>query len=57
MMNDELRRLIVSGGTKQAFREASAKTDFVPMIQNADRLVQSGITSISEVIRMISNLE
>jgi len=53
-MNDELRHCITSGGDKQEFARLAAKTDYVPMLQNADELVEKGITTVEEIIRTIS---
>lgn len=53
-MNDELRHCITSGGDKQEFTRLAEKTDYVPMLRNADDLVEQGITTVEEIIRTIS---
>ncbi len=54
MMNDDLRRAITDDANAQQLREVSSRTSgYVPMMQNADRLVRDGITTIEEVCRTI----
>ncbi len=53
-MNDELRHCITSGGDKQEFTRLAEQTDYVPMLRNADDLVEQGITTVEEIIRTIS---
>lgn len=54
LMNDELRRAITSNADKQAFRETAARTSgYVTMMQNAEKLVAEGITTVEEVERTI----
>ena len=54
LMNDELRRAITSNADKQAFRETAARTSgYVTMMQNAEKLVEEGITTVEEVERTI----
>ena len=55
-MNDRLRKCITSGGDKQEFRSIALETDYVPMIDHAEELVEKGITTVEEVARVI-NLE
>ncbi|MDD5846436.1 MAG: type II secretion system protein GspE, partial [Lachnospiraceae bacterium] len=53
-MNDALRRSIVSGADSTAFRELCQKSeDYVSMSENADQLVEKGITTVEEVCRTI----
>lgn len=55
LMNDELRRCITEGGDKQTFRELARSTsEYVPMLENADRLVADGITTVEEICRTIA---
>ncbi len=54
LMNDELRRDITSNADKQTFRETAARTSgYVTMLQNAEKLVSEGITTVEEVERTI----
>ena len=54
LMNDQLRRCITNGGDKQEFRElARTSSNYVPMMENADRLVEQGVTTVEEVCRTI----
>lgn len=53
-MNDGLRHCITSGGDKQEFTRLAEQTDYVPMLRNADDLVEQGITTVEEIIRTIS---
>ncbi len=55
-MNDRLRKCITSGGDKQEFRKLALETDYIPMLDHADELVDQGITTVEEVARVI-NLE
>ena len=53
-MNDKLRHCITSGGDKQEFRElATTSSQYVPMMENADKLVEQGITTVDEICRTI----
>lgn len=54
MMNDELRKCITDGGDKQTFAALAAKTDYVPMIDHAEELVDEGITTVEEIVRTIN---
>ncbi len=54
LMNDELRKNITDNADKQTFRETAMKTSqYVSMIQNAEKLVGQGITTVEEVARTI----
>lgn len=54
LMNDQLRRCITNGADKQEFREMAMKSsNYVPMLENADRLVEKGITTVEEICRTI----
>lgn len=54
LMNDELRRAITSNADKQAFRETATRTSgYVTIMQNAEKLVEEGITTVEEVERTI----
>ena len=54
LMNDKLRHCITSGGDKQEFRElATTSSQYVPMMENADKLVEQGITTVDEFCRTI----
>ncbi|WP_130836543.1 GspE/PulE family protein [Lachnoclostridium sp. Marseille-P6806] len=55
VMNDRLRRCITSGGDKQTFRELAKESGgYITMLENADRLVEQGITTVEEVCRTIA---
>lgn len=55
LMNDELRRCITSNGDKQQFRALAQKTArYTTMLENADALVDKGITTVEEVCRTIA---
>lgn len=49
LMNDALCRCISSGGDKQEFRRLARETGYVTMLENAERLVTEGITTVEEV--------
>ena len=54
LMNDELRKNITDNADKQTFRETAMKTSqYVSMIQNAEKLVGQGVTTVEEVARTI----
>ena len=54
LMNDKLRHCITSDGDKQEFRElATTSSQYVPMMENADKLVEQGITTVDEICRTI----
>ena len=55
--NDELRSCITQDCDKQELRQIVAKTDFVSMVHNADRLVEKGVTTVEEVCRTVSLLD
>ncbi len=52
-VNDTLRKCITSGGDKQEFRKLALETDYVPMLDHADELVDAGITTVEEVARVV----
>ena len=53
-MNDELRKGITDGVDKQTFRQLAQKTShYTTMLENADRLVERGITTVDEICRTI----
>lgn len=55
LMNDELRRCITGNGDKQQFRALAQKTArYTTMLENADALVDKGITTVEEVCRTIA---
>ncbi|MEG0924792.1 MAG: GspE/PulE family protein [Anaerovoracaceae bacterium] len=56
-LNDELRSCITQEKDKQTFRQTVMKTDFVPMLENADRLIEGGMTTVEEVCRTISRVD
>jgi type IV pilus assembly protein PilB len=55
LMNDGLRRCITNGGDKQEFRELAktSSTGYVTMLENAEKLVDLGITTVEEICRTI----
>lgn len=55
LMNDELRRGITDGVDKQTFREmAQRSSHYTTMLENADKLVEMGITTVDEICRTIT---
>ena len=54
IMNEELRECIVEEKDKRALRQAVKNSDFVPMVENARRLITDGVTTVEEVCRTIS---
>ena len=55
LMNDDLRRCITSNADKQTFRATAEKTShYTTMLENADRLVADGVTTVEEVCRNIA---
>ena len=57
VMNDALRQCITNGGDKQEFQRLAKETGYVTMLQNADRLVEEGITTVDEVMRTVTELD
>ena len=55
--NDEIRTAITHGKDKQELMDIVNRTDFVPMMENARRLVAQGITTVEEVCRTISHTD
>lgn len=54
LMNDELRKGITDGVDKQTFRQMAQKTShYTTMLENADKLVEKGITTVDEICRTI----
>ena len=54
LMNDELRKGITDGEDKQLFRQMAKKTShYTTMLENADKLVEKGITTVDEICRTI----
>lgn len=54
LMNDELRKGITDGVDKQTFRQLAQKTSqYKTMLENADELVDQGITTVEEICRTI----
>ena len=41
------------GGTRGLYELARTSSNYVPMMENADRLVEQGITTVEEVCRTI----
>ena len=56
-MNEELRRGINSGASKQELMEIIKHSGFVSMQQNADRLVSEGVTTVEEICRTLSMID
>jgi type IV pilus assembly protein PilB len=52
-VDDELRQCILHGINQQEFMRIARKGDFTTMLDNADELVEQGITSVSEVVRTL----
>lgn len=57
IMNEELRECIVEGKDKRALRQAVKSSGFVPMVENARRLIENGVTTVEEVCRTISRTD
>ena len=55
--NDEIRTAITHGKDKQELMDIVNRTDFVPMMENACRLIAQGITTVEEVCRTISHTD
>lgn len=56
LMNDALRSCITNGADKQEFRRLARETGYVTMLQNAERLVDEGITTVEEVARTLTEI-
>lgn len=56
LMNDALRSCITNGADKQEFRRLARETGYVTMLQNAERLVDEGITTVEEVARILTEI-
>lgn len=56
LVNDALRSCIARGEDKQTFMKLARETGYVSMLENAEALVDNGITSVDEVIRNISGI-
>lgn len=56
-MNSKLRDIVASGATGTELRRQISSTDFTPMIVNGRKLVDSGVTTVDEVVRTIVTLE
>ena len=54
VMNDELRQCITDNGNKQEFQRLAKETGYVSMLENADLLVEKGITTVDEVMRTVT---
>ncbi len=53
-MNEKLRSAIIKGVDSTEFRQVCRESaNYVPMIENADRLVGEGVTTVEEVIRTV----
>ena len=58
LINEKLRRAITDGVSRQEFRElARSSANYVTMMENAERLVDEGITTLEEVCRSIIVVE
>ncbi|SFG18671.1 GspE/PulE family protein [Oribacterium sp. WCC10] len=57
VMNDALRECITKSDSKQEFQRLAKETGYVTMLENADRLVEAGITTVDEVMRTVTELE
>lgn len=57
IMNEELRECIVEEKDKRALRQAVKSSGFVPMVENARRLIENGVTTVEEVCRTISRTD
>ena len=57
VMNDALRQCITNNGDKQEFQRLAKETGYVTMLENADRLVDEGITTVDEVMRTVTELD
>ncbi len=57
VMNDDLRQCITDNRNKQEFQRLAKETGYVTMLENADLLVENGITTVDEVMRTVTELE
>ena len=57
VMNDALRKCITDGADKQEFQRLAHETGYVTMLENADKLVDDGITTVDEVMRTITGID
>lgn len=57
VMNDALRKCITDGADKQEFQRLAHETGYVTMLENADKLVDEGITTVDEVMRTITGID
>lgn len=56
-VNDEVRTCITRNKDKQELRAAVTRANFVPMVENAKRLIQEGMTTVEEVCRTINRVD
>ena len=56
-VNEALRACITRDGDKTEMREIVKNTDFVSMVDNADKLIEQGITTVEEVCRTVSHID
>ena len=57
VMNDALRKCITDGADKQEFQRLAHETGYITMLENADKLVDEGITTVDEVMRTITGID
>lgn len=57
VMNEALRECIANDGSKQEFQRLAKETGYVTMLENADQLVEEGITTVDEVMGTVTGLE
>ena len=56
LMNDALRKCITDGADKQEFRRLARQTGYITMLENAEHLVDEGITTVDEVTRTLTEI-
>ena len=57
MIQEELRRCILEGADRRRFMEvARRESGYVPMSENAQKLVENGISTVDEMIRTLMTL-
>ena len=48
---------MADGADKQEFQRLAHETGYVTMLENADKLVDEGITTVDEVMRTITGID
>lgn len=54
LIQEELRRCILEGADRTRFLEAARRaSQYVPMLEHAQKLVEEGVSTVDEVIRTL----